>query len=77
MSMYWLVMFARLAKQFGIPMAKTNVKRLRAYRDAPGLKQFATRLTDRRGQKADDRLGELYQEIRTGLLPGKKEVANG
>ena len=66
-----------LAKQFGIPMAKTNVKRLRAYRDAPGLRQFATRLTDRRGQKAAERLGELYQEILTGLLPAKKEVANG
>jgi len=67
-----------LAEQFGIPMAETNVKRLRAYRDAPGLRTFATRLADRRGQKASDRLEDLFAEILTGFLPVKKEkVANG
>lgn len=66
-----------LAVKFGIPMAKTNVKRLRAYRDAPGLRQFATRLTDTRGQKASDRLGDLFTELLEGFLPVKQEVANG
>ena len=66
-----------LAKQFKVPMAATNIKRLRAYRDAPGLRQFATRLTDRRGQKAAERLGKLFDEILNDYLPVKKEVANG
>lgn len=66
-----------LAEQFQVPMAETNIKRLRAYRDAPGLRQFATRLTDRRGQKAAERLGELFEEILVGFLPVNKEVANG
>lgn len=67
-----------LAKEFDIPMAKTNIKRLRAYRDAPGQRQFATRLTDRRGQKAAERLEKLFREILSGFLPVKtKEVANG
>lgn len=67
----------KLAEQFAIPMAKTSVKRLRAYRDAPGLRQFATRLKDARGQKAANRLGDLFEEMLAGLLQEKKEVANG
>ena len=66
-----------LAKQFSMPMAKTNVKRLRAYRDAPGLKQFATRLEDARGQKASNRLTDLFTEILDGFLTVSQEVANG
>ena len=67
----------KLAEQFGMPMAKTNVKRLRAYRDAPGLRQFATRLSDARGQRAASRLATLFEELLVGLLPSKKEAANG
>ena len=68
----------QLAKRFGFPMAKTNVKRLRAYRDAPGLKHFATRLTDARGKKAADRLAQLFEELLVGcLLLKKTEAANG
>jgi chromosome partitioning protein len=67
----------QLASKFGMPMATTNVKRLRSYRDAPGLRQFATRLTDTRGKKAAERLSELYTELLDGFLPEKKEVANG
>ena len=67
----------KLAEQFAMPMARTSVKRLTAYRDAPGLRQFATRLTDARGLKAAVRLGELFEEVLNGLLPVKKEVANG
>ncbi len=66
-----------LANQFEIPMAETNVKRLRAYRDAPGLRQFATQLKDKRGRKAAERLEELFQEIMAGKLPVQQEVANG
>lgn len=66
-----------LAKKFGMPMAKTNVKRLRAYRDAPGLRQFATRLKDTRGQKASGRLSDLFNEVLEGFLPVEKVVANG
>ncbi|MEM8671124.1 MAG: ParA family protein [Planctomycetota bacterium] len=67
-----------LAKQFGIPMAMTNVKRLRAYRDAPGLKQFASRLSDSRGQKAAARLSQLFEELLGGLFAQRnREVANG
>ena len=67
----------KLAKQFDMPMARTSVKRLRAYRDAPGLRQFATRLKDTRGHKAATRLGELFEEVLNGLLPARREVANG
>lgn len=66
-----------LAEDFGVPMAKTNVKRLRAYRDAPGLRRFATRLTDRRGQRASHRLSVLFEEVLDGFLPVNDEVANG
>lgn len=67
-----------LAGQFGMPMAKTNVKRLRAYRDAPGLKNFAVRLSDPRGTKAAKRLEQLFLEILDGMLPvTNKEVING
>ena len=67
----------QLARQFGMPMARTNVKRLRAYRDAPGLRQFATRLRDARGKRAAQRFGELFDEVLVGLIPDEKEVANG
>lgn len=68
----------KLAKEFGFPMARTNIKRLRAYRDAPGLKQFATRLVDARGKRAAARLAELFAEITSGVITDQKgEVANG
>lgn len=68
----------KLAQHFGVPMARTNVKRLCAYRDAPGLKQFATRLTDPRGRKAAERLEQLFEELLHGRLKTKqKETANG
>lgn len=68
----------QLAREFDIPMAKTNVKRLRAYRDAPGLKRFATHLTDSRGQRAASRLIQLFEEVLEGMLSKpKKEVSNG
>jgi len=66
-----------LAEQFGVPMTKTNIKRLRAYRDAPGLRMVATRLTDKRGKPAADRLAELFTELLDGFLPVNKKVANG
>ncbi len=58
-------------------MTKTNIKRLRAYRDAPGLRMVATRLADKRGKPAADRLAELFIELLDGFLPVNKEVANG
>jgi len=66
-----------LAEQFGVPMTKTNIKRLRAYRDAPGLRMVATRLTDKRGKPTADRLAELFTELLDGFLPVNKKVANG
>ena len=67
----------KLAKEFSVPMAKTNVKRLLAYRDAPGQRRFATRLKGTRGQKAATRLGQLFEELLAGLLPQEKEMGNG
>ncbi len=67
----------RLAEQFQIPIAKTNIKRLRAYRDAPGLRVAPTRLNDRRGKKASLRLQMLFQEILSGHLGLNKRIANG
>lgn len=67
----------KLAEQFGMPMAKTNVKRLRAYRDAPGLRQFATRLKDARGQRAAHRLAQLFEELLGGPVTQREEAAHG
>ena len=67
----------RLAGKFDIPVAKTNVKRLHAYRDAPGNRTVATRLTDARGRKAGTRLATLFTEILSCHLSDHQEVANG
>ena len=67
----------QLAEQFKVPMAKTNVKRLRAYRDAPGMRLAPTRAVDRRGVKAAERLQQLFQELLTDYLGKSKKVANG
>ena len=66
-----------LAKQFQIPIAKTNVKRLRAYRDAPGLRVAPTRLMDNRRKKAAQRLDELFRELLEGMLNPNQKAANG
>ncbi len=66
-----------LAEKFGVPMANTNIKRLRAYRDAPGMRVSPTRPKDRRGQLAADRLEKLFNELLDGfLVDNKQKVAN-
>lgn len=66
-----------LAKQFDVPMARTNIKRLRAYRDAPGSRSSPTRPKGKRGQKAANRLEELFTELLDGfLVANKQRVAN-
>ncbi len=67
----------KLADQFQVPMAATNIKRLRAYRDAPGMRIAPTRLSDTRGQKAAQRLEDLFREILGEYLGSVDEVANG
>lgn len=67
----------RLADQFRIPMARTNVKRLRAYRDAPGMRVAPTRLTDSRGKKAGARLENLFLEVLANLIDNNRRAANG
>ena len=49
-------------------MARTNIKRLRAYRDAPGMRVSPTRPKDKRGEKAADRLEGLFTELLDGYL---------
>ena len=52
-----------LAADYGISVARTNIKRLNAYRDAPGNRTVATRLADERGRHAGQRLSMLFEEI--------------
>jgi len=65
------------AEQFGVPIAQTNVKRLHAYRNAPGLRIVATRLLDRKGRDAAARLDDLFQEIIGAELSHSGRMAHG
>ena len=67
----------KLAEKFKVPMASTNIKRLRAYRNAPGRRVSPTRLKDRRGAKAAERLEELFCELLSVHDSAYKEVSNG
>jgi chromosome partitioning protein len=58
-----------LAKKHDIYVARTNVKRLRAYRDAPANATVTTRLTDERGKLAGQRLVQLFEEVLADYLP--------
>ncbi|MCP4175462.1 MAG: ParA family protein [Fuerstiella sp.] len=53
----------RQAETFGVPIAQTNVKRLHAYRNATGLRIVVTRLNDRIGRSAANRLDKLFDEL--------------
>jgi chromosome partitioning protein len=53
----------QLAKRYGMEVARTNLKRLNAYRDAAGTRTVATRLSDRRSMAAARRLRELFEEL--------------
>ena len=66
-----------MAEKFKVPMASTNIKRLRAYRNAPGLRISPTRLTDKRGGKAAERLEILFRELLNDFDDGGREVSNG
>ena len=52
-----------LAKEHGIEVASTPIKRLKVYRDAPGLRIAPTRLTDQRNISAAQQLELLFEEI--------------
>lgn len=52
-----------LAKEHGIEVAATPIKRLKIYRDSPGLRIAPTRLTDRRNVAAAQQLESLFNEI--------------
>jgi cellulose biosynthesis protein BcsQ len=66
-----------LAARHEIAVAETNVKRLNAYRDAPGNRTVATRLANERGILAGQRLGVLFEEILGEHLgPKCRRVAN-
>lgn len=64
-----------LATKHGIAVAETNIKRLNAYRDAPGNRTVASRLSDERGKHAGQRLGLLFEEILHGHLDKNLERA--
>ena len=66
----------KLAEKFKVPMASTNIKRLRAYRNAPGMRISPTRLRDRRGGKAAERLEILFRELLNDFNC-QQEVSNG
>lgn len=53
----------RLTVTHGIPIARTSVPRLNAYRDAPGNATVVTRLGDQRGRRAAQVLDALFDEL--------------
>jgi hypothetical protein len=66
-----------LAARHEIAVAEINIKRLNAYRDAPGNRTVATRLADDRGILAGQRLELLFEEILDGHLGSKcRRAAN-
>lgn len=66
-----------LAEARSLRVAKTNVKRLNFYRDAPLNSTVSTRLTDTRGKLAGDRIRSLVTELFGPVLEAKRGVLNG
>lgn len=64
-----------LARKNGIPFAASPLKRLNAYRDAPGNRTTATRLRDRRGQEAGAAVARLFAEVLSSYLSQPMESA--
>ena len=65
----------RLARSKRIAFAACAIKRLNAYRDAPGNRTTATRLKDRRGQEAGTALEDVFVEVLGPYLPKRMEPA--
>ena len=63
----------RLATEFGIKVASTNIKRLNAYRDAPGSDLAPTQLLGSRGKKACNRLERLFNELLVESLQKQRQ----
>lgn len=64
------------AETFGVPIAQTSVKRLHAYRNAPGLRIVVTRLNDRKGRNAAARLDKLFDELIGEYLPESQRAVH-
>ncbi len=66
-----------LAQSCKLPMARTNIKRLLHYRNAPAMHTVTTRRRDKEGKKAGDRIRLLFKEIIKPYLPKTpRRVAN-
>ena len=68
----------KLCAKSDIPIAKTQIKRLKAYCDSAGNCTVPTRLTSSRDRTAKLAIEQLFQELLAGYLPAKKRrVGNG
>ena len=68
----------KLCAKSGIPIARTQIKRLKAYCDAAGNGTVPTRLTGSRDKTAKLAIERLFRELLAGYLPAKnRRVGNG